>query len=138
MVIQHAPEAYSAGITEFTEKATVTWLRHTLSRYHHPDIETSSPKPHETARADTSQLPVVVNSCTRRFELCLSALAVDSILVGITIHETEDALFTSGSTEATLADGLFEMTSHSLRMITSDSHKGCYRVHLHLGITDVG
>ena len=32
VVAQHAPEEYSASITEFAEKATITQLRRTLSR----------------------------------------------------------------------------------------------------------
>ena len=138
VVAQHAPEEYSASITEFAEKATVTQLRRTLSRYHHPDVETSSPEPHETARADASQLSMVTNSRTGRFELRLSAPAVDGALVETAIREAKDALFTSGNTEATLANGLFEMANRSLRAITSGSRKEHYRVHLHLDTTGAG
>lgn len=57
---------------------------------------------------------------------------LDGALVENAIREAKDALFTSGSAEASCADALVELASRSLAAVESPSRAARYRVYVHL------
>jgi hypothetical protein len=58
--------------------------------------------------------------------------AVDGALIETALREAKDALFTSGETDATLADALTEACTRSLATVESPSRAALYRIYLHL------
>ncbi len=134
VVAQHTPAEYSATVAGVAENATVNQLRRTLKRYHyleakHPNgTDGGDNEPDEAPEDQAAKLSF--HKTLDRFELRFSAPAVDvdGAVVEAAIREAKDALFTAGDTDATLADGLLEVTNRSLHAGSSTGRREHYRI----------
>ncbi|MEA5053538.1 MAG: DUF222 domain-containing protein [Propionicimonas sp.] len=127
VLADHAPASHSADVTRFAEQATVTQLRRGLINWFPEDRRpTPAVDPDEPASLHLS-------SYGGRFTLkYTTGDLVAGELLEQAIREAKDALFTAGSQDATLADGLVEVASRSLAAIGTPSRRARYRVLVHL------
>ncbi len=140
VVARYAPSSHEASIGELAPMTTVPQLRRALSRYQFGS-EASGPSG-ETGR-DERDVPGTEAFAAKapelsmsygdgRFLLRYSAPADIGALVEQAVREAKDALFTSGQTGASYADGLAELASRSLASVQSGSRAARYRVYVHL------
>lgn len=130
IVAAHVPASYSADVTDMAQYATCVQLRRALSAYFPKNADTSDAAAPEK-RGDASQLTMSVVDDQFRLWFNTTDL-VAGAQVEQAIREAKDALFTSGDTEATLADGLVDVAARSLEADTEPSRRKRYQVLIHL------
>lgn len=132
VVAQHVPATHSRAANALAEKATVTQLRRVLPTYAYADdASDTTPNPIEQAPRLT------MFTRDGRFHLRYDGPETGGALIEKSIREAKDALFTQGQTDATLADGLVEVTNRSLSTVASSSRASKFRIYVHLD-TDGG
>ncbi len=149
VVARHVPAEYGQSVAELAEHATVPQLRRCLSRYDflddtcaeaeadapaHTDATDSPGEPDGTLPADPDleRASLSMSTVDGRFQLSFTAPAHLGALVEQAIREAKDALFATGRTDATLADGLIETARRSLTGIPEGSRASIWRIYAHL------
>jgi len=148
VVARYAPASHEESVGELAPMTTVPQLRRALSRYQFGTEtgEAVSGVGADSAGRDERDVPGTEAFAAKaaelsmsygdgRFLLRYSAPADIGALVELAVREAKDALFTSGQTGATSADGLAEVASRSLATVGSAGSGGRlarYRVYVHL------
>ncbi len=117
--------------------ATVSQLRHALSKYVHdirPKPEPASP----SLPGDPTDYLSTSFDDDGRFSLHLNAPADQGALISKAIAEARDALFRGGNPDVTWLDAFVEVCNRSLGAVTSPARRDRYRTYLHVGIDDDG
>ena len=127
VVARYAPASHEESVGELAPMTTVPQLRRALSRYQFGTEagEAGSGVGADSAGRDERDVPGTEAFAAKaaelsmwygdgRFLLRYSAPADIGAVVELAVREAKDALFTSGRTGATYADGLAEVASRSL------------------------
>ena len=128
VVARYAPSSHEVSIGELAPMTTVPQLRRALSRYQFgseaggvggsPDPVGRDERDVPGTEAFAAKAPELSMSYgDGRFVLRYSAPADIGALVEQAVREAKDALFTSGQTAASYADGLAELASRSLASV---------------------
>ncbi|WP_022910225.1 HNH endonuclease signature motif containing protein [Aestuariimicrobium kwangyangense] len=128
------PEEVVDQVAHLAEATTTTQLARVVAHYH---FDREQP-PHEEPRDKPEHRPATLSLHQRdgRFVLRYECTPTDGVLVEQAVREAKDALFTSGQTGATLADGLREVCTRSLSAVSGVERRETYRVLIHLDVDD--
>ncbi|SHJ30408.1 HNH endonuclease [Tessaracoccus bendigoensis DSM 12906] len=147
VVARHVPVSHADSVALFVEAATVPQLRRALSKrvYEGPVPDPGSESDTDRSAEEHPVAPLA-DQCSSlhmgvvdgRFRLTFEADPLEGALVEQAVREAKDALFNTGNTDATLADGLVEVASRSLGAVESGSRRDHYKVFIHLEADGTG
>jgi len=136
VVAAHARAAHDQEVCEIAKCATVSQLRHALSRYRHDDPPAPSEKPAPSQQPAPSELPHdSVSLCfgdDGRFHMSADLGAELGAIVANAMREARDHLFRTSKPGVTWADALLEVCSRSLNGVNSTSRRDRYKVYIHV------
>jgi hypothetical protein len=137
-VVKYTPSHNDAEACELAKTATVSQLRHALSRYVHVVHPIAEPVPAAVNGGDPRSTLSTWFDETGRFSMHVNAPAHQGAIISQALKEARDALFLAGNPGVTWMEAFVEVCNRSLGTVTGAARRDRFRTYLHLATDDAG